>query len=112
VGVEEVLGAARDELLAELTGFQRDIDGVLAAARESNADDEHDPEGATLAFERAQLLALRAATRHRLAEVEQALDRLRAGSYPSCRACGRPIGADRLAARPASTLCIDCAARP
>ena len=31
---------------------------MVAASRDSNADDEHDPEGATIAFERAQLRAI------------------------------------------------------
>jgi DnaK suppressor protein len=33
-----------------------------------------------------------------------------AGSYEICDICGRPIGAERLAARPASLTCVRCAA--
>jgi hypothetical protein len=39
----------------------------------SNADDEHDPEGATIAFERSQVDALAGLAQHQLAEVEAAL---------------------------------------
>ena len=59
--------------LADLTG---DYAGIVEASRDSNADDEHDPEGATIAFERSQVGALvRQAERH-LAEVDAALARL------------------------------------
>src|SRR6188768_1925072 len=43
------------ELLSALQGEHR---AVVDASRDSNADDEHDPEGATIAFERAQVEAL------------------------------------------------------
>ncbi len=81
----------------------------MAASRSSNADDEHDPEGATIAFERQQVAALLDQTRRRLADVEAALERRAAGSYGLCETCGRPIAPERLAARPAARTCIDCA---
>ena len=72
-------------------------------------DDEHDPEGATIAFERAQLASLADQARNHLAELDEALDRLRQGRYGQCVQCGKPIGAERLAARPAARTCIACA---
>ena len=81
----------------------------MAASRSSNADDEHDPEGATIAFERQQLAALLDQARRRLADVEAALERRAAGRYGVCENCGRPIAPERLAARPAARTCIDCA---
>ncbi|MGH3192939.1 MAG: TraR/DksA family transcriptional regulator, partial [Streptosporangiaceae bacterium] len=71
---------------------------------------EHDPEGATLAFERQHAAALLGEARERAAEIDAALSRLEAGSYGVCVRCGQPIGDDRLAARPASPTCIRCAA--
>jgi len=35
--------------------------------------------------------------------------RLDAGTFGICASCGEPIGAERLLARPAATLCIRCA---
>ena len=106
----------RDELLrlraraeAEVTTLARDLAGLFAASRDSNADDEHDPEGATIGFERAQLTALLAAARERIAEVDDALLRLDAATYGSCESCGQPIGDDRLAARPFARCCMACA---
>lgn len=57
-------------LVESLTG---QFDEVVAASRDSNADDEHDPEGATIGFERAQLSALLTAAHRRRADVEAAL---------------------------------------
>ena len=86
-----------------------EFEGVVAASRSSNADDEHDPEGATIAFERQQVAALLDQARRRLADVEAALERRAAGSYGICETCGRPIAPERLTARPAARTCIDCA---
>jgi RNA polymerase-binding protein DksA len=105
-----------DPLIAERTAAQAQIevltaefDAVVDASRSSNADDEHDPEGATIAFERQQLAALLDSTRRRLADVEAALARREAGTYGICETCGRPIAPGRLEARPAARTCIDCA---
>jgi len=82
----------------------------VAASRDTNADDEHDPEGATIAFERSQLGALvRQAQRH-LAEIDAAEARLAAGTYGTCERCGADIGEGRLEARPVARTCIRCAA--
>ena len=106
----------RDELLrlrasaeAEVATLAQDLAALFAASRDSNADDEHDPEGATVGFERAQLTALLAAARERAAELDDALRRLDAGTYGACERCGRPIAADRLAARPFARHCMACA---
>ncbi len=39
---------------------------------------------------------------------DEALDRLRKGTYDQCRQCGEPIGIKRLRARPQSLYCIAC----
>ncbi|MEU4625654.1 TraR/DksA C4-type zinc finger protein [Actinoplanes sp. NPDC023801] len=106
----------RDDLLrlradaeAEMTTLAASLEALFSASRDSNADDEHDPEGATIGFERAQLTALLAAARDRIAEVDDALRRVGAGTYGVCEGCGRPIPAERLAARPFARRCIACA---
>jgi RNA polymerase-binding transcription factor DksA len=83
----------------------------VAASLDTNADDEHDPEGATIAFERSQIGSLVTQVQHHLAEVDAAIARLDAGTYGVCERCGSPIGAERLEALPAARLCIACAAR-
>jgi DnaK suppressor protein len=94
--------------LAALTGDYADI---VAASLDSNADDEHDPEGATIAFERSQVGALAEQARVHLVEVDAALGRLEAGTYGTCERCNGAIAAGRLEARPTARTCITCASR-
>jgi RNA polymerase-binding transcription factor len=96
------------ERLADLLG---DYAGIVEASADSNADDEHDPEGSTIAFERSQVGALVDQTRAHLAEVDQALQRVEDGTYGACESCGRPIDPARLEARPVARTCITCATR-
>ena len=105
----ERLTAEREQALARLASLTGDYDAVVAASLDTNADDEHDPEGATIAFERSQVGALVRQAREHLVEVEAALSRLDDGSYGACERCGSPIGAARLDALPAARTCIACA---
>ncbi|HEY6297265.1 MAG TPA: TraR/DksA C4-type zinc finger protein [Streptosporangiaceae bacterium] len=107
----ELLIAERAQALAQVAALEREFAGIAEAAGSGGTDDEHDPEGPTLAFERQHCAALLEAARERVAAIDAALDRLRAGRYGVCASCGQPIGADRLAARPAAPTCIRCAAR-
>jgi RNA polymerase-binding protein DksA len=106
---KDPLAEERAAALAQIDALTREFDEVVEASKASNADDEHDPEGATIAFERQQVAALLDQARRRLADVEAALARRDAGDYGVCESCGRPIAPERLAARPAARTCIDCA---
>ena len=92
-----------------LDGLHRDLAELIASSAGANADDEHDPEGATIAFERAQLSSLVEQAETRLTELAAAQQRLRDGSYDRCERCGGPIGEQRLLARPATRHCVRCA---
>ena len=87
-------------------------DEMVAASRDTNADDEHDPEGATIAFERSQVAALVTQAREQLDEIAAALTRLDDGSYGVCERCDQPIAAERLEARPTARRCVRCASLP
>lgn len=97
------LAAVIDRLAAQ----RRAVEGIVESARDSNADDEHDPEGATLAWERQQAVALAAEAERERDQLLAALDRVAAGTYGVCEVCGRPIPAARLEARPAATRCVE-----
>ena len=107
--LEEVLQRERQETLQRLATLTDDFAEVVAASRDSNADDEHDPEGATIAFERSQLDALANQARGHLAEIDAAIARLEDGTYGVCETCGQPISDARLRARPVARACITCA---
>jgi RNA polymerase-binding transcription factor len=106
--------AALDDLqrrtTERLTALTGDYAGIVEASKDSNADDEHDPEGSTIAFERSQVGTLVEDARHQLAEVDAARARLDGGTYGTCEECGGPIGEGRLEARPTARTCIRCAA--
>ena len=98
-------------MLTRIAALERDFAGIVAAAEAANADDEHDPEGATIAYERQHVAALLDQAREQLTSIIAAIKRLDDGSYGRCTRCGRPIPADRLAARPTATTCVSCAGR-
>ncbi len=102
-----------DDRLAEnaeqIRGLERQYDEMVAATLGANGDDEHDPEGSTIAFERQQVVALIDQSRRTRSELERALTSLHDGTYGECERCGRAIGAGRLEARPNARTCITCA---
>lgn len=85
------------------------FEDIVAAAKDSNLDDEHDPEGSTIAVDRSLVSSLGRSTADRIAQIDAALARIDAGTYGYCLACGGAISPGRLEARPAATLCITCA---
>ncbi len=102
------LAARRAETVELVAALSRRLDGIIASAAYSTNDDEHDPEGVTVAFERAQVAGLLTQTRDELAALDDAARRLDEGTYGACTRCGAPIGAGRLEALPATTTCITC----
>jgi RNA polymerase-binding transcription factor DksA len=111
VEVAAVLRERRREALSRLAGTDAERAAVVAASREQVADDEHDPEGSTIAYERRLLDALTHDMRERVAEIDAALGRLDDGTYGTCTRCHRAIPADRLRALPAARTCVACAGR-
>jgi DnaK suppressor protein len=107
------LQAARDETLQRVAELEREFGAIVASVADgsSGGDDEHDPEGATIAYERQHIAALLARARSHLAAIDAASRKLDAGSYGRCDVCGGEIGAPRLAARPVALTCVRCAAR-
>jgi DnaK suppressor protein len=106
-----VLEAERHAALARIAALRREFTDIITAAAAANGDDEHDPEGATIAFERQHVAALLSQAREDLGQIDAALLRVEDGSYGSCDGCGASIPAERLAARPAAVSCVVCAAR-
>jgi RNA polymerase-binding transcription factor DksA len=102
-----LLEEERARKLALLPALRADISSANAARLDSNVDDEHDPEGATIAFELSQASALLSQSSSALAEVDAALQRIMDGTYGVCAVCGRPIPEGRLEARPWTPFCLE-----
>lgn len=103
------LEARRRRAGARVAQLDRDL-RALFEATEAAPDDEHDPEGATIGFERAQTTTLLAEARSHLDALDRARADLDADRLGTCATCGSPIGFERLLARPTSRHCIACAA--
>jgi RNA polymerase-binding transcription factor DksA len=82
---------------------------IVEAAELTSTDDEHDPEGATIAYERAQVSALLRDAEANLVVLDGALERIGAGTITTCTTCGGPIALERLLALPSVSTCIRCA---
>jgi DnaK suppressor protein len=113
---EPELVKVRKELEAEVAGLRADISRAESqiAERLSDAvgdagDDQADAGAKT--FEREHELAMTQNARDLLAQNEQALARIDAGTYGVCESCGQPIGKARLQAFPRATLCVSCKQR-
>lgn len=105
------LNTDREQVLDRIAELEQEFAAIVTSASEGSAggDDEHDPEGATVAFERQHIAALAAQAREHLAAIDAALRKVDSGIYEICDKCGGPIGEERLAARPASLICVRCA---
>ncbi|MFI2562740.1 TraR/DksA family transcriptional regulator [Paenarthrobacter sp. NPDC018779] len=102
-----LLERERDAKLALLGALRGDIASVSAARLDSNVDDEHDPEGSTIAFELSQASALMEQSRAGLGHIEDALARIDAGTFGICIVCGVEIPEGRLDARPWTPYCVN-----
>jgi DnaK suppressor protein len=103
--LRERLETERGEVRRQLDdlGARRDAEGI-----EDPELDEGFADAGQAAAERANLLTLVRSLRDTLRDVEQALDRMGAGTYGTCERCGQPIADDRLDAFPAARLCMSC----
>jgi len=102
---EQQLKARRDALRRALAG---DI-SLLRTQHEGGVGDEIDD---AIATEQAELRSQMASYESReLAQIENALDKIRRGRYGRCETCDKPIAPLRLKALPYATECIHCARR-
>ncbi len=106
----------RDALLVQLAANERQIAAlqsdrarIVSASESSNADDEHDPEGATIAFERQLVVALLGRAKAAREDLLHAVARIEDGTHGMCESCGARIPAERLTARPQARRCVGCA---
>jgi RNA polymerase-binding transcription factor DksA len=105
------LRTARERTATQVDALARDLDQIFEASELVSTDDEHDPEGATIAYERAQVTALLAQAREDLDALDRALAELQRTGRVRCAGCGEPIAFERLLALPTARTCIRCAPR-
>ena len=101
--------AERQRVEEQITSLQRTVDAIVEAAELTFTDDEHDPEGATIAYERAQALALLRQAREDLVALGLTQVRIDDGTATTCESCDGPIPVERLLALPGVRRCVTCA---
>lgn len=107
--------AVRNRLTDErqrLQSLQRDLAHVRDEDEQDDLSalssaDQHPADAGTETFDRERDLSTLEQVEAELAEVEAAFERLGAGTYGACEACGRPIGDERLRALPFTRFCVD-----
>jgi DnaK suppressor protein len=111
-GLDEVRKQIRAEqrrLQSLVESLTANFDDLTEAADASPPDDEHDPEGHTIAFERSQLSGRRSEYLHAIAELAADEVRLDDAQSSLCNVCGAPIPHERRMAVPTATQCVECA---
>lgn len=98
----ERLNALRRELAGEVATLSRESWSLGTDGTQDVGDD------AANTYARQLLLGMGERDRQVLRQVDEALDRIEAGTFGECEECGEPIAVARLEAMPYATLCVDC----
>lgn len=101
--------AEQERTARQVASLEAAVAAIVEGAELVSTDDEHDPEGATIAYERAQATALLRQARADLEALAATRGRLGSGRPVTCADCGRAIDPERIAALPTTTRCVDCA---
>jgi DnaK suppressor protein len=102
---KETLLDMKEKLLTE--GLGKSLAEDLA--RPFDIGDEGDRADTERTHEVSVLLSER--HKEKLLAIEEALERIREGTYGVCEECGDEIGPGRLKAMPLTTLCVSCQSR-
>ena len=106
--------AAREHLAAEKDRLE-DVRSEFAdlhneteqqSLGELSNNDQHQADIGTETFDRERDFSLLEQVEAELADIDHALERLEAGTYGTCEACGQVISDERLEAVPAARFCL------
>jgi DnaK suppressor protein len=97
------IAQAIENLHHEHPGNMEDEVGELGG----RGSDNHLGDMAAVTYDRELDQGLEEGAQQTLVQIDHALARLDEGTYGTCERCGKPIGEERLRARPWATLCID-----
>ncbi|NOQ51080.1 MAG: TraR/DksA family transcriptional regulator [Desulfuromonadaceae bacterium] len=111
--MEELTEQQLQELHADLSALQKELQNLLVDSRDSSKAVALDqPIGRLSRMDALQQQAMakanRAAHQQRLRGIEAALQGMKLQRYGECRNCEEPIGYPRLKARPETPFCLVC----
>jgi DnaK suppressor protein len=102
-----VLDEERSRLLSLKESLRQATEDVEREPTGDPSAGGHIADAGSEMFERSRDLSIVQDLEAQLADIEHAKARLSNGTYGTCEACGRPIGAARLKARPATRFCLE-----
>lgn len=106
VGIVE---AEQERTARQIASLEAVVAAIIEASELVSTDDEHDPEGATIAYERAQATAMLQQARADRDALFETLRQLDLAGRVVCEDCGRDIDLERVAALPTTSRCVGCA---
>ncbi len=101
----------RQKLLRWRADLLRDSDDTLASLGQGGILEADVTDRASVETDRALELRTRDRARKLVSKIDQAVQRIEAGSYGYCEETGEPIGLKRLEARPIATLSLEAQER-
>ena len=107
-----VVEAERERTARQIAALEAIVAAIVEGSELISTDDEHDPEGATIAYERAQASALLRQARADCNALLITRQQLQEGRQVICSVCGREIDLERVAGTSDHDACVDCAALP
>lgn len=109
--IEKLLAQEKQELLeveASLQGQGGLGDPMDVTNTELSAYDNHPADYGSQMYERSKDLGLLQVVQQQLAEIAEAQEAIREGTYGYCTNCGQSIPIGRLLAVPRTLLCVQC----
>ena len=102
--------AEEERTARQVESLEQVVASIVEASELTSTDDEHDPEGTTIAYERAQAIALLRQAREDLDALVVTRALLESAQVVICAVCGHTIDLERVATLPTTRRCIRCAA--
>lgn len=113
---KEFLKKIEDQILEEKAKLEKELAQFTKKSPHNTSDYDADfpslgdaeDENAAEVAAYSDNLTLERTLESSLRDINDALKRIKEGTYGICKYCGKPIDPKRLEARPASSACMDC----
>ena len=99
----DAIVGSRIRTAEQIDSLRESFRDIVSSSESTSTDDEHDPEGATIAYERAQVASLIRKSTDELASLDLALSRIDGDELLNCENCQGDI------ALSACSRCPTCA---
>jgi RNA polymerase-binding protein DksA len=104
----DILMQERSRVSAAINHLHEDNSGSIEDDTEEETYDNHLADSATATLNREIDYTLEENAENVLGAINEALQRIEAGTFGTCGRCDKPIAEERLEAIPYANRCIDC----